>query len=88
MICPNCGRPFEGDRCPQCGRPAKTHHGRTTAILLIVLTVVPCGVFGACTALIGSGSTRGLGDPFALLGLASLAVGLGILVLAVKQWRK
>ena len=88
MTCPNCGREFEGERCPQCGRPAHSSSGRTTAIILIVLAVVPCGVFGACTALLGSDSPKGLGDPFALLGLASFAVAIGILVLAVRLWRK
>ena len=87
MTCPNCGREFEGDRCPQCGRPVQGSGGRTAAIVLIILAALPCGLFGACSAFLGWDTVAGP-NPFLWVGLASFAVATGIVVLAVRLWRK
>jgi hypothetical protein len=88
MTCPNCGQEFEGNRCPNCGRPTTSTGSRIAAALVVILLVLPAGVFGACSAVVLALATTGTPDIFSLgMFLVFTLAGLGLAYWAI-QWAK
>ena len=88
MTCKNCGREFEGKRCPSCGQLQRSKGGKTQAIIILVLLVLPaatCGTCGFLTA--GPPSGNDYRQVAIFYSTIALALALIFLMIAIYRWR-
>ncbi|HLO97906.1 MAG TPA: zinc ribbon domain-containing protein [Fimbriimonas sp.] len=91
--CRNCGRPIPDGAlfCGMCGTRPQQPSGSANwvSILLFCLCGLPCGGFGACTALMISGQPYANQDfTFVALGILGIVIFIATLVYMVKSIAK
>lgn len=93
--CRNCGRPIPDGAlfCGMCGTRPQPAKGSSSvpSIILFCLCGLPCGGFGACTAVMMGGSAEYMRPDdwtFIALGLLGILVFIGTLVWMVKSIAK
>ena len=91
--CRNCGRPIPAGAlfCGMCGTRPQAPKGSSSvfSILLFCLCGLPCGGFGACTAVMISGQPYANQDiSFVALGILGIVIFIATLVFMIKSMTK
>ena len=90
-MCSNCGQTFQGNRCPNCGKAVRTTGNAILAVIMAIFVMLPLGLFGACSGVLGVmslGSRGSFGEvmPLMLMAAAGIGAAIGVGVLVRNLW--